>query len=111
MNEPVVNAEKFLACRQKGSIKMSELQLFSGPRLVRKSWIYDDDKGVGDWVSTDVTERAFEYLFHELVIDPDVTLADVFGLVMDEPIMQAVFRQEFVSELCAEGRARSTVRW
>ncbi len=83
---------------------MSELQLFPGPRLVRKSWVYDDDQGVGDWVSTNVTDRAFEYLFHELVTDPEVTLADVFGLVMDEPIMQAVFRQEFVVELCAEVR-------
>jgi hypothetical protein len=33
-----------------------------------------------------------------------VTLADVFRLVMDEPIMQAVFRQDFVAELCAEVR-------
>jgi hypothetical protein len=83
---------------------MSELQLFPGPRLVRKSWLYDHDKGVGEWVTTDVTDHAFEYLFHELVIDPEVTLADVFRLVMDEPIMQAVFRQDFVAELCAEVR-------
>lgn len=83
---------------------MSELQLTAGLRLVRKSWIYDEDKGIGEWVSTDVTDRAFEYLFQELVIDPDVTLADVFGLVMDDPILQAVFRQDFVAELCAEVR-------
>jgi len=83
---------------------MSELQLFPGPRLVRKSWVYDDDKSVGDWVSTDVTDRAFEYLFHELAVEPEVTLADVFRLVLDEPIMQAVFHQEFVAELCAEVR-------
>jgi hypothetical protein len=55
-------------------------------------------------VSTDVTDSAFEYLFQELAIDPDVTLADVFGLVNDNPIMQAVFRQEFVAELCVEVR-------
>jgi hypothetical protein len=83
---------------------MSELQLFPGPRLVRKSWVYDDDKGVGEWVSTDVTDRAFEYLFQELASNPEVTLADVFRLVSDEPIMQAVFRQESVAELCAEVR-------
>lgn len=83
---------------------MSELQLSAGPRLVRKSWVYDRDDGIGEWVSTDVTDCAFEYLFQELAIDSNVTLADVFGLVMDDPIMQAVFRQEFVAELCAEVR-------
>lgn len=83
---------------------MSELQLFHGPRLVRKSWNYDADQGVGAWVSTDVTDRAFEYLFYDLVTDHEVTLADVFRLVLDQPIMQAVFRQEFVAELCAEVR-------
>ena len=45
---------------------MSELQLTAGPRLVRRSWIYDDQKDIGEWVSTDVTDRAFEYLFQEL---------------------------------------------
>jgi hypothetical protein len=89
---------------------MSELQLFPGPRLVRKSWVYDREKGIGEWVSSDVTDRAFEYLFQELAVDSDVTLADVFGLVMDEPIMQAVFRQEFVAELCAEVRKGPVVK-
>lgn len=83
---------------------MSELQLSAGPHLVRKSWAYKRDDGTGEWVTNDVTDNAFEYLFQELEIGPDVTLADVFGLVMDDPIMQAVFRQEFVVELCAEVR-------
>lgn len=83
---------------------MSELQLFPGPRLVRKAWVYDDDAGTGEWISTDVTDRAHEFLFQDVASDPDVTLADVFRLVMDAPIMQSVFRQEFVSELCAEVR-------
>ena len=81
---------------------MSELQLFPGPRLESKSWVQGDDKSSGEWITTDVTDRAFEYLFHELVVDPEVTLADVFRLVTDVPIMQAVFRQEFVEEICAE---------
>lgn len=83
---------------------MSELQFFPGPRLVRKAWVYDDDAGTGEWISTDVTDRAHEFLFREVVSDPGVTLADVFRLVMDNPTMQSVFRQEFVSELCAEVR-------
>jgi hypothetical protein len=83
---------------------MAELQLFPGPRLVRKAWLYDRDAGTGEWMSTDVTDRAHEFLFQDVVTDPDVTLADVFRLVMDAPIMQSVFRQEFVSELCAEVR-------
>lgn len=83
---------------------MSELQLFPGPRLERKTWVYDDAQGTGEYVTTDVTARAHEYLFREVTVAPDVTLADVFKLVMDEPVMQAVFRQEFVAELCDEVR-------
>ena len=82
--------------------KMSKLQLFPGPRLVSETWVYDDDAGTGDWISTDVTDRAHEFLFREVVADPDVTLADVLRLVTDAAVMQAVFRQDFVSELCAE---------
>jgi hypothetical protein len=83
---------------------MPELQLFSGPRLVRKTWVYDDAKGTGEHLTTDVTARAHEYLFRDVTVAPDVTLADVFELVLDEPVMQAVFRQEFVAELCGEVR-------
>lgn len=83
---------------------MSELQLLPGPRIVRKSWVYDDASGTGEYVSTDVTSRAHEFLFREVDVDPAVALSDVFGLVMDEPVMQAVFRQEFVAELCEEVR-------
>lgn len=83
---------------------MSELQLFPGPRLVRKAWVYDDDAGTGEWLSADVTDRAPEFLFQDVLTDPDVTLADVFRLVMDCPTMQTVFRQQFVAELCAEVR-------
>jgi len=80
---------------------MSELKLFPGPRLVRKSWVCND-QGIGDWLSVDVTDRAHEYLFHDVEIDLDVTLADAFRLVTKEPIMQAAFRRDFVLELCAE---------
>lgn len=83
---------------------MSELQLSPGPRLVLKSWVYDDDKGIGEWVFTDVTDRAHEFLFHDVDAESNVTLADVFRLVMDQPIMQAVFCREFVAELCDEVR-------
>ena len=83
---------------------MAQLQLFPGPRLVRKAWVYDDDAGTGEWISTDVTDRAHEFLFQDVLAAPDVSLADVFRLVMDAPIMQSVFRQEFVSELCVEVR-------
>lgn len=83
---------------------MSELQLLPGPRLVLKTWVYDDALGTGEYVSTEVTGRAHEFLFREVDVDPAVTLSDVFGLVMNEPVMQAVFRQEFVAELCEEVR-------
>ena len=83
---------------------MSEIQLSPGPRLERKAWVYDDAQGTGEYVTTDITARAHEYLFRDVTVAPDVTLDDVFKLVMDEPVMQAVFRQEFVAELCEEVR-------
>lgn len=81
---------------------MHALKLLPGPCLLRNSWVYDDDKDSGEWISVDVTDRAHEYLFHDVETDPAVTLADLFPLVMNDPIMQAVFRQVFVSELCVE---------
>lgn len=71
---------------------------------MRKAWVYDDALGTGEYVTTEVTDRSHEYLFREVTVDPDVTLAEVFKLVMDEPVMQAVFRQEFVAELSEEVR-------
>jgi hypothetical protein len=69
-----------------------------GPQLLLTSW---EDR---NWVATDVTDRANEFLFQPVEVDPRITLADVFALVIDDPIMQQVFRQEFVQELCAEVR-------
>jgi hypothetical protein len=43
---------------------MSELKLLPGPRLVRKSWVVND-QSAGEWLSVDVTDRAHEYLFHD----------------------------------------------
>lgn len=89
---------------------MTDLKLFPGPRLDRRHWSDDNDSGVGAWNTHDVTARANEYLFSDVAVDPAVTLADVFALVGPDPVMQMVFRQDFVKELCEEAKKGPVVR-
>lgn len=50
----------------------------------------------------DVTGQAHEFLYRDVEAEPEVTLADIFALVGPNPVSRAVYRQEFVDELCAE---------
>jgi hypothetical protein len=84
------------------NLNMSEYTLFPGPNLERKAWAYNDATKKGAWVTTSVTDCAAECLFKEVETDPQVTLADIFKLVANDPVMQVVFRQDFVQELCEE---------
>jgi hypothetical protein len=83
---------------------MNNLKLLPGPKLKRTVEVADSSNGVPAWETRDVTDRASEYLYRAIDIDPDVTLADVMGLLYEDPIMQAVFRRDFVAELCEEAR-------
>lgn len=79
---------------------MPDLTLLPGPLLQRKTWHYEDTKKGGHWQPDDVTERAHEFLFHDVAVDPQVTLADLLTLVRGNPILLAVLRQNFSAELC-----------
>ena len=81
---------------------MSDIKLFPGPRLERHEWVYDEARAAGEWKSEVVTDRAHEFLFRGVEVAPDVTLADIFALVAPNPVLMAVYRQEFVEELCTE---------
>lgn len=73
-----------------------------GPHLMLKTWVYDENKNAGEWIFTDVTARAHEFLFHDVYIAFNVSIADVFGLVIDKPIMKAVFGNQLSAQLCEE---------
>ncbi|CAN5360488.1 hypothetical protein BH10PSE16_BH10PSE16_26370 [soil metagenome] len=81
---------------------MTELKLFPGPLLERHKWVCDQGSDTGQWTWQDVTEQAHEFLYRDVEVAPDVTLADIFALVGSNPVLHAVYRQEFVDELCAE---------
>jgi len=81
---------------------MTELKLFPGPHLERRKWVADQASDTGQWKWQDVSEQAHEFLYRDVEVAPDVTLADIFALVGSNPILRAVYRQEFVDELCAE---------
>lgn len=81
---------------------MSKFKLLPGPKLERHHWAYDETSATGEWQANDVTDRAVEFLFCNVELDPEITLADIFKLIRVNPMMQLVFRQEFVAELCAE---------
>lgn len=87
---------------------MSKIKLFTGPRLERHRWACDASVARGGWQSEDITNRAHEFLFEEVELAPDVTLSDIFTLISDNPILQDVYRQEFVAELCEEAKKGAT---
>lgn len=81
---------------------MEKLYLLPGPRLLRTACTLASDSPGAQWSTRDVTKQANEYLFKPVEIGEGVTLTDIFGLLIDDPVMQLVFRQCFVTELCAE---------
>ena len=49
-----------------------------------------------------MTGQAHEYLYRDVEVALEVTLADIFALVGTNPVLRTVYSQEFVDELCAE---------
>lgn len=76
---------------------MSQLTLHPGPRLLRT--VYPDR---GQPQEEDITDRAVEFLFERLELDPDVRLRDLFGLFERCPALLPVYRRFYAQELCAE---------
>lgn len=85
---------------------MSIVKLSSGPRLFHKFGL-GSSTAEADY---EVTDRAFEYLFHELEVGEDVTLGDIVLLVDKDPILKAVFAQYFSRELCDEAAKGSIIK-
>lgn len=73
---------------------MVELRLLPGPRLL---WQTYPMKEVAD-----VAERAHEFLFETVELDPAVTLADLMQLLIRNSTLRAVFRRDWADELCEE---------
>lgn len=74
------------------------LKFAHGPLLTYKS--YPMKRKV------DVTARGHEFLFEEVELDEDVTLADIFGLLDASPVLVAVYRRDFARELLVEAQKR-----
>lgn len=72
------------------------LKFAHGPLLTYKS--YPMKKMV------DVTARGHEFMFEEVELDEDVTLADIFGLLEASPMLIEVYRRDFARELLAEAK-------
>lgn len=55
----------------------------------------------GKPVSRDVSTRAIEFLFEPVTLAAGVTLADIFALLANNPLLVQVYRRDFVAELLA----------
>lgn len=73
---------------------MDELRLLPGPRLLWQTYPMK--------TAEDVTDRAHEFLFETVTLDPAVTLADVMQLLIGNPVLRAVFRRDWADEICVE---------
>ena len=76
---------------------MPQVTLLPGPRLLRELTLDD-----GTHQDEDVTERAVEFLFDQLLLGPDLRLRDLFGLFERCPALEPVYRRFWARELCAE---------
>ncbi len=76
---------------------MPQVTLLPGPRLLRELTLDD-----GTHQDEDVTERAVEFLFDQLLLGPDLRLRDLFGLFERCPALEPVYRRFYAHELCAE---------
>lgn len=83
---------------------MRELILKPGPVLVARAWVYDDASAAGEMVDTAVTDRAHEYLFETVALEPDVCLQDIFGLLEQAPVLRQLLRRNFCEALLAEAK-------
>lgn len=67
-----------------------------GPRLTYKCYPMK--------TKIDVTARGHEFLFEEVALAEDVTLADIFGLLEASPLLVEVYRRNFAQQLQAEAQ-------
>jgi hypothetical protein len=83
---------------------MSELFFKTGPVLLRRDWVYDEETEENSIRETDVTIDAHEYLFDDVTLDKDVTITGIFLLLDLVPVLKLVLRKEFCEGLLVEAR-------
>ena len=79
-----------------------ELFLKPGGRLERVDWVYDEEARKGEYVPTDITDTAAEYLMDTVSLDGGLYLRDIFALMERNPTMLLVFRRDWAAEYLAE---------
>lgn len=79
---------------------MTVLTFEHGARLVAHQSQHESSDSK-ESLLVDVSQLAHQYLFEELELASDLTLADVFGLLEKDPVLVSVYRRDFAEELLA----------
>lgn len=79
-----------------------ELFLKPGGRLERVDWVYDEEVKKGEYVPTDITDQAVEYLMDTVSLEGELYLRDIFALMERNPAMLPVFRRDWAAEFLDE---------
>jgi len=84
---------------------MQHLILRPGPELVLHAFRHEPDDLSPRPTERNVTDRAHEFLFEAVTLHPQVTLADVFGLIEASPLLKRIYRLAFVEARRGAGAA------
>ncbi len=82
---------------------MEGLKIISGGKLLRTTWVYDEDTDVGSYVTDDVTNVAPSCLFDACTLNEDVILRDVFYLLERHLDVFQIILNKWLSEIVEEG--------
>lgn len=81
---------------------MEGLILKAGGTLHQVRWVYDEVKKVGEYVTTEVTNRAIAFLFEPIRFEGDIRLRDIFTLLQTDATFLSVFKRDWVAEYLTE---------
>jgi hypothetical protein len=80
-----------------------KLQLVSGGKLLRTDWVYDEEKGEGSNVTTEIAEgQEISFLFDAVELASDLKLNDLFILLKQNPLLLAIYRRDWAKEFLEE---------
>jgi len=80
---------------------MESLIIKQGGFLSKTKWVYDEEKGIGTYITTDVTDHAINYLMDEVQFADDVRLVDIFLLLRTDDTFSKLFRRDWAKEYLA----------
>lgn len=83
---------------------MIDLKLQTGPALIHAHRGREEDGQDNEWIHSDVTAHAHEFLFDTVELCDGVTLADIFRLFEACSPLQAVMRRNYCHELLTEAQ-------